>query len=264
MHRYMEYGPLRDAQLLVMPAGGGAPRQIAQGNMGGVPHFSQAQPGSVELLFDDGLNAVALDGSGRQNLVQVTGPGYYFLPGRVSVDDLRLSPDGKWVLAQVAQQLHVLAMPAELGKTVDVAEAGIAHRQLTNVGADFLQWSNDGSAICWALGSTWYRQPASGKSPPKSFAATVEVPRDNPQGTLLLRGATVLTMRGDEAIANADLLIVDDRIATIGASGSIAVPKGATVRDVTGKWIVPGFIDDHDHVADVRRVVLDAEAGTRR
>jgi len=75
-----------------------------------VPHFSQAQPGSVELLFDDGLNAVALDGSGRQNLVQVTGPGYYFLPGRVSVDDLRLSPDGKWVLAQVAQQLHVLAM----------------------------------------------------------------------------------------------------------------------------------------------------------
>lgn len=260
MHRYMEYGPMRDAELLVIPIDGGTPRQIAKGSMGGVPHFSNSLPGSVELVFDDGLNAVALDGSGRKNLLQVTGPGYYFLPGRVSVDDLRLSPDGKWVLAQVAQQLHVLAMPSEPGKTIDVAQSDVSHRKLTEVGADFLQWSEDGSDICWALGSTWYRQTLNGKSTPRSFAATVEVPRDTPQGTLLLRGATVLTMRGDEAISNADLLIVNDRIAAVGASGSIAVPKGAAVRDVTGKWIVPGFIDDHDHVADVRRVVLDAES----
>lgn len=260
MHRYMEYGPLRDAQLLVMPVDGGAPRQIAQGNMGGVPHFSQSLPGGVELIFDDGLNTVALDGSGRRNLVQVTGPGYYFLPGRANVDDLRLSPDGKWVLAQVAQQLHLLPMPASPGKTIDVADPDTGHRKLTDVGADFLQWAGEGTDICWALGSTWYRQPLNGEGRPEAFTANVEVPRDMPRGVLLLQGATVLTMRGEEAVANAELLIVNDRFAAIGPAGSIAVPKGATVRDVTGKWIVPGFIDDHDHVADVRRVVLDAQS----
>ena len=127
--------------------------------MGGVPHFSAAHPSSVQLLFDDGLNSVALDGSGRAALIQVTGPGYYFLTGRVSVDDLRLSPDGKWVLAQVAQQLHLLKMPAAAGETLDVADAGIEHRKLTSVGADFLQWSDDGAKIAWAVGSTWYRRP---------------------------------------------------------------------------------------------------------
>ena len=38
------------------------------------------------------------------------------------------------------------------------------------------------------------------------------------------------------------------------------VPKDAAVRDVSGKWILPGFIDDHDHVADIRRGLLDLES----
>ena len=88
-----------------------------------MPHFcAMPTPQSVNLVFDDGLNAVALDGSGRRKLIQVTGPGYYFLPGRVNVDDLRLSPDGQWVLAQVAQQLHLLKMPGAAGETLDVAQ----------------------------------------------------------------------------------------------------------------------------------------------
>ncbi len=259
MHRYMEYGPLRDAQLMLMRADGGTEREIAKGNMGGVPHFS-VDHARVNLLFDDGLNAVALDGAGRQKLIQVTGPGYYFLSGRADVDDLRLSPDGKWLLAQVAQQLHVLKMPMAAGETVDMDSTTIEHRKLTSVGADFLQWSDDGAKIAWAVGSTWYRQPLGAPGKAESFEAVVEVPRDVPHGALLLRGATVLTMRGDEAIEDADLLIVNDRFAAIGPRGSLQLPHDVVIRDVAGKWIVPGFIDGHDHVADIRRVVLDLES----
>ena len=56
MHRYMEYGPLRDAELVVMPASGGEQRVIAQGSMGGTPHFGPDRS-EVDMLFDDGLNA---------------------------------------------------------------------------------------------------------------------------------------------------------------------------------------------------------------
>jgi hypothetical protein len=88
----------------------------------------------------------------------------------------------------------------------------------------------------------------------------VEIPRDIPHGALLLRGATVLTIGKSGTIENADLLIVDNKIASIGASGGVAVPQGAAVRDVSGRFIIPGLIDTHDHYADIRRGVLDFES----
>jgi hypothetical protein len=61
-------------------------------------------------------------------------------------------------------------------------------------------------------------------------------------------------------IPNADILIVDGRIIAVGPRGGVALPSDAKIRDVAGKWILPGFIDDHDHLADVRRGVLDLES----
>ncbi|WP_231635622.1 amidohydrolase family protein [Novosphingobium sp. ST904] len=85
----------------------------------------------------------------------------------------------------------------------------------------------------------------------------VQLPRDVPRGRLLLRGARVATMKGAEVIDDADLLIVDNRIAGIGPKGTLKVPNGTEVRDVTGKFIVPGFIDAHAHWFETRRRILD-------
>src|SRR5204863_8698105 len=93
----------------------------------------------------------------------------------------------------------------------------------------------------------------------EQFAAIVETPRDLPRGTLVLRGGTAITMKGAEVINDADVVIVDDHIAAIGARGAVKLPPGASIRDVSGKYLVPGFIDDHDHLADVRRGVLDLQ-----
>ena len=77
---------------------------------------------------------------------------------------------------------------------------------------------------------------------------------------MLLRGATVLTFGGLGTIENADLLIVNDRIAGVGSRGTLELPRDLTVRDVTGRFIIPGLIDTHDHYADIRRGVLDFES----
>jgi Tol biopolymer transport system component len=273
LHRYMEYGPLRDAELIAMAASGGSEQVIARGAMGGTPHFGPDRS-EVAMLFDSGLNAVKLDGSGRRLMLQVTGPGYYFLPGRAPVDDLRLSPDGKWVLAQTAQQLWLLGMPAARGTTIDLAKPGVAHRKLTDVGADFFQWSADGRSIGWAVGSSWFSRPLadvklasaeSGELPadagqPKRWDADVVLPRAGVRGALVLRGATAITMSSRGVIPNSDVLVVDGRFAGVGPRGTIALPAGADIRDVSGKWVLPGFIDDHDHVADIRRGLLDLES----
>ena len=276
MHTYMEYGPLREADLVALPLRGGHERVLASGRIGGTPQFTTDRT-TLAVIFDDGLNAVKLDGSGRRKLVSVTGPGFYFQEGRVPVDDLRISPDGQWLLAQIVEQLYLLRMPAGDAPTLDINAPLVEHRKLTSVGADFFAWADGGRTITWAVGSTFYRQPLAslaldpsgvagtgarpqnGQDGVETFPAIVEVPRDVPHGTLLLRGATAITMSGDEVIVDADILIRDNRIAAIGKRGEVDVPADAVIRDVAGKFIVPGFIDTHDHWAEIRRGVLDRQ-----
>ncbi len=89
------------------------------------------------------------------------------------------------------------------------------------------------------------------------FDIRIEVPRDVPAGAMVLRGAKVITMRGDETIDNADVLVVNNRISQIGPSGTLELPADTRVVDVTGKVITPGFVDTHAHWFEIRRGVID-------
>lgn len=80
-----------------------------------------------------------------------------------------------------------------------------------------------------------------------SYTARVEVPRDNPEGSILLTGATVITMGPAGTMENADVLITDGKFVAVGASGSLDAPRGVEVRDMSGKFITPGFVDSHGH-----------------
>ncbi len=81
------------------------------------------------------------------------------------------------------------------------------------------------------------------------FRADIEltVRKDRPQGTLVLRGARLITMREDEVIPSGDIVIRDNRIIAVGPTGTVQVPTGAEVRDMTGRTILPGLVDIHAH-----------------
>jgi Tol biopolymer transport system component/imidazolonepropionase-like amidohydrolase len=82
----------------------------------------------------------------------------------------------------------------------------------------------------------------------ETIAIAVSAPRAKPQGSFVLRGVRVVTMKGDEILPNADIVVTDNRIAAIGPSGGITVPAGAKSFDGTGKTVIPGFIDTHAHL----------------
>ena len=91
------------------------------------------------------------------------------------------------------------------------------------------------------------------KEEDKSYKANeirikVKVKKDIPQGTVLLKNARIITMKGDEVFEQGDILIVNSRIKKVGATGSITLPEGAQEKDMTGKTIVPGFVDTHAHM----------------
>ncbi|HET8713178.1 MAG TPA: amidohydrolase family protein [Gemmatimonadales bacterium] len=80
---------------------------------------------------------------------------------------------------------------------------------------------------------------------PQRIDVAIRVARDVPRGTVVLRGARVISMKGDEIIENGDVVVTDNRIASVGPRGD--APAGARVIDVSGKTIIPGFVDVHAH-----------------
>jgi Tol biopolymer transport system component len=82
---------------------------------------------------------------------------------------------------------------------------------------------------------------------PEEKRIFVTMPRDIPRGTVVLRGGRAVTMKGKEIIENADVLVKDNRIVAIGARGQVTVPADAQVIDVSGKTLMPGFVDTHYH-----------------
>lgn len=98
-----------------------------------------------------------------------------------------------------------------------------------------------------------HKDSAAAASKPTSYAA-IETPvkvfysRDMPQGIVLLEGARIITMEGDEIIESGDILVENNRIKAIGATGTVQAPAGVKVYDLTGKTIVPGFVDTHAHM----------------
>ena len=65
-------------------------------------------------------------------------------------------------------------------------------------------------------------------------------------GVTVIRGATILTV-AKGTIRNGSILIRDGKIAAVGRN--VRVPRGATVIDATGQFVIPGIIDAHSHIA---------------
>ena len=84
----------------------------------------------------------------------------------------------------------------------------------------------------------------------------VSVPRAAPEGRIALVGATLLPMRGDQAVIEDSVVLIEsNRIVSVGARGQVEVPDSAEVLDLTGQYLLPGFIDTHAHFDAMRRVL---------
>jgi Tol biopolymer transport system component len=290
-------GQTRNADLVWIPTGGGDANLILPARGAGSPHFTHDKE-RIYIYTPQGLVSLRFDGTDRRTHIQVKGQGSFSAEEPVSAEDVKVSPDGNWVLAQVMNQLYVAAVPVVGGEapTVIVTSPSVPAKRLTDIGADYFNWADDGKTITWAVGASLFREPLSAISfePPKDeekkdagaqaadagkdekkdekkepkklkeedknvqeIAVDLEVPRKTPKGTIVLRGATVVTMKGDEVLKNADIVVEDNRIKSVGPKG--AVPAGAKVFDVAGKTIVPGFIDTHAHWFEIRRGILDTQ-----
>jgi imidazolonepropionase-like amidohydrolase len=166
--------------------------------------------------------------------------------------------------------------------------AAFPARKLTDIGGQFPAWGADGGTVHWSIGNAHVvydldaakafadsveaakkqeqeedkaqtgeqegeqeKKDEKKEEPryePLEKRIIIQAPRDIPQGTVVLSGARVISMKGDEVIENAELVVRNNRIVALGRRGDVEVPADARVIDVAGKSIIPGFVDTHSHM----------------
>lgn len=202
-------------------------------------------------------------------------------------EEVLISPDGSRALVRANNNVYMITVPPVGGEEAPAVSVNAASAvptwRLTRVGGDFIGWMHDGTQAYYSIGRSLFRydlavadslvadsvsrarerarpgapKPDSAETARRAKetrayeAARVDVeirmPKDKPRGTMVLRGARVITMKGDEVIESGDVVVRDNRIAAVGPRGSLPIPPDARIIDVSGKTILPGYVDIHAH-----------------
>ena len=239
-------GPNHPLDIKVVSAFGGEPKLVASGAGGGSLQFTD-DPERLYYYTGSELGSIRLDGYDRKSHVVFSGkPTPQGGPGRAS--DIRISPDGSKVFVDADGKLYVTTFPQN-GDVLNLSAAGgpVPVKTLkAPVDVDGIGFSRDGKTLFWSQGRKFFTQGLDDEKP-KSQEIVVEAPRHVAQGTVALKGARIITMRGDEVIEKGTVVIKNNRIVMIGGENQIEIPNGATVIDVRGKTISPGYVDVHSH-----------------
>ncbi len=100
----------------------------------------------------------------------------------------------------------------------------------------------DRFAICFALGLTAMLVPAASLAGAQTDSAAAPVVHNE----VLIKNAVVMTVTHGN-LQNGSIYVKDGKIAAVGKD--VNAPASATVIDADGKYVTPGIIDSHSHLA---------------
>ncbi len=177
-----------------------------------------------------------------------------------------VSPDGNnFAFRQNYEAFVMPLMPGTQEVSASASGGPLPVTKVSNGGADYIHWSNGGSALHWAIGPTLYSaqtsafypnaplakdaKPAKFEPPKTGVSLAMPLRSDRPSGMVAFTGARIVTMadKSGGVIDNGVVLVENDRIKAVGRAGELAIPAGAKTVDVTGKTIIPGLVDAHAH-----------------
>jgi imidazolonepropionase-like amidohydrolase/Tol biopolymer transport system component len=173
------------------------------------------------------------------------------------VSNMELSPSGEWLA--FIENYHVYVVPMPPGGTIDLSlqTKAVPQRRASDIGGTYINWI-DSDTLSWTLGPSLYRAEmaelfASGASAETTHGKVVANlsmtrPADKPRGVVALTGARIVTMNdARQVIDNGTIVVRDNRIVAVGASGSVEIPADAQRLDLAGRTVIPGIIDAHAH-----------------
>ena len=185
-----------------------------------------------------------------------------------------MAPKGDQALALIGNDVYVSHRPADRRRRADgdgrrkPDSAAMPVRKLTDIGGEFPAWGADGRTMHWSIGNAFvtYRLDRaeavddSLRRAGADSAARARLPyrAEEQRFAHCRRTATFrrapwccaapgsMTMKGQRVVENADVVIRDNRIVSVGRARRGARRRAGHRR--SGKTIVPGFVDTHSHM----------------
>ncbi len=215
-----------------------ARRELPQPSFGpgGRLYYAEFAPGKGESgLWETLLVSVKPDGSDRR--VHLTFP---------SADEAVVSPDGKWLAYQEADNVYLMPFPQfGTGATparIDRHQPPFQVRTLSTEGGNFLHW-RDATTLTFGSANRFSVYHVDSAKTDTS-EVHLKVPRNTPTGTVALVGARIVTLDHRKVIDQGTVLVKGERIVCVGQCDIAGADR---TIDVHGKTIIPGLIDVHAH-----------------
>jgi Tol biopolymer transport system component len=161
---FSEFGGLDiDLEMIWLPSSGGDSTIVAPANDARHPHFG-LEDDRIYAYNAEALFSYRYDGSDMKTHIKVSVPqGLRQQTEPSYAEAIKVSPNSEHVLALVGKQLWVMPLRTYGGKEtlVDIRSPALPIQRLTDIGADFFDWSKDGSTITWAIGSSYFKRQLS-------------------------------------------------------------------------------------------------------
>lgn len=291
--RSSRLGPGAGADVVWLDAGGGVVNLVTPARGLNRPHFGP-EPDRIYLQTTSppspgksraGLISLRYDGTDRRDILAVSGPGIFNRGEDVGAETMRISPDGKHVLFKHAGQVYVAQLlPFIPNQKLALSKPQMPLAKLTDVGSDFIGWQAASNQLYWSVGNRLYQRPLSSvvfREEDSDEVDAVELtadqsdneqqlleehesvirseidvylPRYKPQGRIALANATIISMGSPGVIEAGVVLIENDRIVAVGEGGDVEWSDDTKVFDLSGQFVLPGFIDTHAHFRASRGV----------
>ena len=242
----------KDPGIYMMPATGGKAKMIIDNGIW--PQFS-GDDSKIYYQSSEGENKTF-------RVMDTTGGNQRTLYTSKYTTQFAPSPDGKWMAFTELFNCYLTPMvytgaPQELS----ASNKAIPLSKLTRDAGTYLHWSKDSQKLLWTLGPKYFVRDIRSAFPFVAGAndktlvvdtvgidLNLKLKTDVPTGSIVFKNARIITMKGDEVLENATIVIDKNRIVNIGKNNEVAIPADAKIYDATGKTIMPGIVDVHAHL----------------
>ncbi len=246
----LTYG--KNTGIFVMPANGGAKTLVLDNGI--KPQFNSDDTRIFYQGYESGKKAfksVDLNG-GNERTHYTSQYATQFCP----------SPDGKWMAFTELFNAYITPM-VTAGTALDLSanNKAIPLARVTKDAGTYLHWSADSKKLLWTLGDKYYNREIKNtfsfvEGAPQilpepdtvGLAIGLKLKSDAPTGLIALKGARIITMKGEQVIEEGTILVENNKIKAIGKVDEVPIPADIKVVDVTGKTIMPGLVDVHAHL----------------
>jgi Tol biopolymer transport system component len=189
----------------------------------------------LERSDSTALVSVRADGSDRR--VHMTFP---------YADEIVVSPGGDRVAFNEGDNIYLMPFPEQGAAAnpvhVDRTDGTLPVTRLSRAGGILPRWRN-ATTVEFGSGPRYFAFDAELGSA-DTITIDLKLPRARADGVIALTGARIVTLEDARVIESGTIVVENGRIACVGECSSAGADR---VEDVTGKTIIPGFIDMHSH-----------------